>query len=158
MSTSIIIEAPGGPSQSALTLEYTSTTHPVAVFTGSSLTHPVYTGPTATAQVPEYTGPASTSGSSSSGLSVGVKAGVGVGVASGVLVLAGLLWFAYTLGKRRSRAAPSDPPMYDSVVHEEGKQSKETLYSVDSIKRVEKALATEKAQGGNKPYVSDPKV
>jgi hypothetical protein len=112
----------------------------------------------ATMQVPEYTGPADSIGTSSSGLSVGVKAGVGVGVVVGVLVLAGLLWLAYTLGKRRARAAPADPPVYDGVIHEEGKQSKVTLYSVGSIKPVEKGFAAEKAHGTEKSYASDRKV
>ena len=107
----------------------------------------------ATAQVPEYTGPASTTGSSNV-LSAGAKAGVGIGVVVGVLVLAGLLWFAYMMGKRRSRAASSNPPMYDSVIHEDGKESKATLYSLRSIKPVEKAFAAEKAQDTSKSYVT----
>lgn len=114
------------------------------------LTHvvPEYTV-LATVQVPEYTGPAGTIGSPN-GLSVGFKAGVGVGAVVGVLVLAGLLWFAYTLGKRRSRssgAAPLDPPMYDGIVCEDGKQSKVMLGSVDSMEPVEKAFAVDKALG-----------
>lgn len=109
-------------------------------------------------QGPQFTGPADTTASSStSSLSTGAKAGVGVGVgiAVGVLVLAGLLWFAYTMGKRRSQAAPSYPPMCDGIVHEEGKQSKVTLYSVDSVKPVEKDFAAEKAYDTSKSY---PKV
>jgi hypothetical protein len=107
-------------------------------------------------QGPQFTGPADTTASSStSSLSTGAKAGVGVGIAVGVLVLVGLLWFAYTMGKRRSQAAPSYPPMYDGIVHEEGKQSKVTLYSVDSVKPVEKGFAAEKAYDTGKSY---PKV
>jgi hypothetical protein len=45
--------------------------------------------------------------------------------------------------------------MYDGIVHEEGKQSKVTLYSVDSVKPVEKGFAAEKAYDTGKSY---PKV
>lgn len=133
--------------------ESASPTAPVAIYTGSSLTHPV----------PEYTGPAGTSGSSSSGsssngLSVGAKAGVGVGAVVGVLVLAGLLWFAYTMGKRRSQTSTSDPPGYDSVVHGEEKQSRVTLYSIDSSQSVKKGSATDKAHNAEKLQTSDNKV
>lgn len=101
--------------------------------------------------MPEFTGPASTTGSSS-GLSVGAKAGVGVGVVVGVLLLAALLWFTYTMGKRRARAAPSNPPEYDGVIHEEGKHSKVTLYSVDFSMPAEQTSAIDKA------YAKDAKV
>ena len=123
-------------------------TPPVAIFTSGSFTK----------NMPEFTGPASITGSPSSGLSVGAKAGVGVGVVVGVLLLAALLWFAYTMGKRRSRAVPSNPPEYDGIVHEEGKHSKVTLYSVDSSMPVEKISAIDKAHNTDKAYVSDAKV
>lgn len=148
------------PTQSVLTVnEPVLPTSPVVVFTGSSLTHPIpeFTGP-ATVRAPEFTGPVGTTESSSRGLSNGVKAGVGVGVVVGVLVLAGLLWFAYTMGKRRSRAAPSDPPMYGSVVHEGGRESKMTRYNVGSIKPGEKGFVTDKAHGTSKSYASDSKA
>lgn len=103
---------------------------------------------------PEYTAPSCPS----SGLSTGAKAGVGVGVVVGILVLAGLLWFAYTMGKRRARAAPSEPPVYDSVVHEQRRQSNGTLDSFGSVKPIEKPSANEKARDTGKYPASGSKV
>lgn len=128
--------------------ESTSPTPPAAVWTGGPSTN----------YMPEYTGPPSTTQSSSSGLSVGVKAGVGVGVVVGVLVLAALLWFAYILGKRRARAAQPDPPEYDSVVHEEGKEPKLSFDSLDSSKSFVKPSATAKPMGSEKSHASEAKV
>ena len=128
--------------------ESTSPTPPLAVFTG---------GPSAD-YIPGSTGTASTIESSSSGLSVGAKAGVGVGVVVGALVLAALLWFAYAMGKRRSRAAPSNPPEYNSAINGEGKQSKVTLYSVDSSIPIGKPSATDEAYGIGKSCASDARV
>lgn len=108
--------------------------------------------------MPEFTDPAGITNSPSSGLSAGVKASVGVGVVVGVLVLAALLWFAYTMGKRRSRAAPLNPPEYDGVIHGEGKHSRVTLYSVDSTTPVEKASAVDKAHNTGKSHPGAVKV